>query len=1435
MDSLPALDFALRFCDGRGLLGLGGQTLFDLVRVERLDLEVPALRFPFDISSGTARFQSRRCHFHGAELQIPLERLQAWLARSAGLARFGVTGLRLRAGAGALELYGRARVGEREAAITAKLRLGKADDAHGSRLVARLEDVRNFAFLPVAAPLLGLGIALSVGAERAQNGAGPALLLRGLGDLECDPLALLLWRALPPSGWRLPSYRHAHLSELKIENGAVVLRYPYAEDGAAAPEPLPWTEPLLEAAAGGDALLADGNLEGALEAYRAMPAGPLAGERQLAVLASLPHRFAEARALGEQLVATWPDRPFAWLALGAVESELGDAACLAAAQRYQRAAELCARAGERDDAAAAAARAGELLLPVDPAAAAEWLGRALGEHPEDEQVAARLAGCYVELARTTFAVGKYGGAAPAEMAGALERACSLIKEPRLIAHLSVGLGALRRDRLGDAAGARRAYREAVAATTAADGPLRREALRSLAVLELAAGDRAQAETALFQLRGEGAAHEVDVRLLGELLVERGAYDGAREVLGELEGVADLLARALEGAGRHAELVELLALEAGRRMPAEARDLYMRAGSIAATALADPIRAVDLYARALPLGPADAELWARLGHLYAGPLAAPESAAECYARAYAADRNRTELLLPLARFHQQRGEWEPAHDYYQKAIVRNAVPPDELAVVMLLLAEPAASLPGTPTVASETEVADNETAAVESEIAVALARGEQLLAAGAEDEAQQAFLEVLTASRKVGHAHAAVAKLYRRRGDLASALEHLIAAADSADLKPARAAACALEAADVFMTEGDPTTAERLYLRAAALLPDDRAPVEALGRLAAARGDHERHSELLARAAALTADRRDRARLLLERAELLERELGREHDAYACYQEAAACDPTLRAAAGAFGRLARARDGWQTAASEVPSDIGAQLDGRARPPAVEPGAELGAYAALRTALHLLPLDAVDKITEARVELGRVAERLGDLEQAERYFELVLAQDPTRREVMEQLVQLYLHGKKWEQAAELYRRLACLSSDWAERAEFLYRRGEAFFAGLGDLERASDAYLKAADLCPTHAPTLRRLISYYYAEGDHASLIEVTRELESLKAGLEHAALEAGVGTALGGDEARGTVLVAAAQPTADQVAAVLARAHSSSLEALDAALRAGGRALGSGDDGRRALIGALERLLEAAPGKAVARLCLARLYEHVRLAGRAHLHYAVLAFVDRGSLAAARLSALPPPEPLRLDARELIHPSARGPLRDALTQLGPLIIGLPSATIDAEPAPEWAQALAPLARAAGLEQLDAAVVEDLLDPAWAEPTRPPRLLLARRVLADPAVARFAAVRALHALTAGVSLVEGRAADEVAALLEACAAVFSPGSAAPPPLPGSLAPAWQADLEALPLLQTLPDARKQPVADALAACLATPSAIDAAAYAGAERLSSTSIRK
>src|SRR5262249_22458885 len=112
-----------------------------------------------------------------------------------------------------------------------------------------------------------------------------------------------------------------------------------------------------------------------------------------------------------------------------------------------------------------------------------------------------------------------------------------------------------------------------------------------------------------------------------------------------------------------------------------------------------------------------------------------------------------------------------------------------------------------------------------------------------------------------------------------------------------------------------------------------------------------------------------------------------------------------------------------------------------------------------------------------------------------LELVLAQDPTRQPSLELLVEVYERLGLFKEAAAACVRLSRLSFDPTRRAAILYRQGEILRAHLGDDAGAFDAYLKSSDLDPRYLPTLVRLVPYYWAEGDFASLGDVAADLEA----------------------------------------------------------------------------------------------------------------------------------------------------------------------------------------------------------------------------------------------------------------------------------------------------------------------------------------------------
>jgi tetratricopeptide (TPR) repeat protein len=196
-------------------------------------------------------------------------------------------------------------------------------------------------------------------------------------------------------------------------------------------------------------------------------------------------------------------------------------------------------------------------------------------------------------------------------------------------------------------------------------------------------------------------------------------------------------------------------------------------------------------------------------------------------------------------------------------------------------------------------------------------------------------------------------------------------------------------------------------------------------------------------------------------------------------------------AEAMGLEAEAEAAYQRAVARNPAHVAA-LESLARLALVR-GELTAAVAALEDVLEQLPLEDVERLTALRLQLGELCHKTGNATAARRYFELVLAEDPSATAALAPMVELYANAGEWNRAALALGRLAGLTPQPERRADLLYRMGEVLRVHLGDLARASDAYLKAIDLDEAHAPTLRRLIDYYFGEDDYASLVEIADEL------------------------------------------------------------------------------------------------------------------------------------------------------------------------------------------------------------------------------------------------------------------------------------------------------------------------------------------------------
>ncbi|HTE52432.1 MAG TPA: tetratricopeptide repeat protein [Kofleriaceae bacterium] len=429
----PRLGFSFRLAGGSGRLTLDERTFFGWLRLERLELEVPDLRLPVDLAVGPEAFQRHRTRARHADLRMEQADLDRFVARHAhALGDLGVEELRVLACDGHLNLGARVREAGQAAELTARVYL----EAAQGRLRFACGRSLTYGYLPTPAPLAahrimtallggrddprapeGTGSGATTGRHEIDRTAmGPwASAVRGLGDIDIDPLAMALWHILPTAGWRLPDTRGLVIADVRIEIGALALGYrpagaapvdseagarlgPRGASAASAPESL-FLFDTLDRLREADERLCSGDVDGAMRLYRARLAAHLDDEsllldRLLAIGSARRELFDECADLAVRALNRWPDFAPAHAALASIAVARGDA--IGAGARYRTLSQVAAAAGEREWSARAALVAARLLRRAAPAEASGLYERVLELAPGDPEATEALVDRYGE-------------------------------------------------------------------------------------------------------------------------------------------------------------------------------------------------------------------------------------------------------------------------------------------------------------------------------------------------------------------------------------------------------------------------------------------------------------------------------------------------------------------------------------------------------------------------------------------------------------------------------------------------------------------------------------------------------------------------------------------------------------------------------------------------------------------------------------------------------------------------------------------------------------------------------------------------------------------------------------------------------------------------------------------------------------------------------
>jgi len=557
-------------------------------------------------------------------------------------------------------------------------------------------------------------------------------------------------------------------------------------------------------------------------------------------------------------------------------------------------------------------------------------------------------------------------------------------------------------------------------------------------------------------------------LLEELYAKAGDSDAVTEVIGrQIVATPDPITRAKHWRRRAALYRDVLHREAEtyrclREAHAAAPDDADIAYELRAVAMArgEWALAAELLYReiAAAADPRDrGALHCELAMVYEEKLLDPDQARRNYEQALSLDPEIPAARRPLAHLYELAGRHADAARWYERAAI--VAKPAERALLMEHAAAaagraglrvPRETLP--PPTSPVPLVDDDQLADLSRRLAAAEALGDYSTAVALADEINlrdprhAAAFRVLRQHAEAQHDLAQLSALYERR-----------AGAD-----PSERAHLYYELGRAFEAGGREADAARLYDQALASDPDHPGALEARAALAIRQGDWTHADELFAKISparsTLSADA-----LLLRRAELAEL-CGREADALAIAKKAAAIVPPRRDALAAVVRLAQ-----------------------------KVGDHAAAVAAGRALLELIPPGDVDATIAAKVEIADLCRKAGDAAGAVSWLEQVIAEDPLHPAALAALADLYALRGNWPAAARTLRALVGLADTPAKKAELLQQLGDVSLDQLHDVASADDAYLKASDLQPTHAPTLRRLLDVYWRGDDPDALAQIAAEL------------------------------------------------------------------------------------------------------------------------------------------------------------------------------------------------------------------------------------------------------------------------------------------------------------------------------------------------------
>ncbi|MBW1807824.1 MAG: tetratricopeptide repeat protein [Deltaproteobacteria bacterium] len=394
------LGFSLEFQKNTALVTLLDRKLDQHLDIEQITLEVPGVRFPFDVAGGAEQFRHHRCRLRTLVISIEQAGLESILVGLLDPARYGFSEIKVGLDGGQGWLSGNFKVGNQAAPFTARFVVEPGPE---QSIQVGFMDVRLFGWLPVPATT----IVVQLGRALAPLGAK----LVDAAFIVFHPLKDLVRWLLPMHGWKIPELSGLRIDRVDLDSGKIRLitvRYPDE-----LPESLPAasddskTHRLVEhqylvfkegaeAYQKAEKALRDGQLDQARKLYLGKssvePSHPHAARRMLEIGVVRQDRFDEIQDLVQDLLSKDADFLPALFARAAMQERQAEAE---AGRTFAKIGRLLADRSERQDAVRAHIKAGTLLSEIDSEAAIVNYERILELSPDHIPAMGTLTGLYV--------------------------------------------------------------------------------------------------------------------------------------------------------------------------------------------------------------------------------------------------------------------------------------------------------------------------------------------------------------------------------------------------------------------------------------------------------------------------------------------------------------------------------------------------------------------------------------------------------------------------------------------------------------------------------------------------------------------------------------------------------------------------------------------------------------------------------------------------------------------------------------------------------------------------------------------------------------------------------------------------------------------------------------------------------------------------------